>query len=74
MSFPMRKIDYIEFHRAKVFCKDGSVYIGTGDCVCDASEGGGQELEGVLFLTEDGDSLIITDDEIDRYEILDETA
>ena len=52
MKWEMRKIDLLEFRRAKVFCTDGTVYIGNGDCVCDASEGDGKEIDGILFLTD----------------------
>lgn len=71
MKWEMRKIDLLEFHKAKIYCKDGNVYTGQGDCVCDASEGDGQDIEGILFLTDDGKYEILTEDEIERIEILD---
>lgn len=71
MKWEMRKIDLLEFHRAKVFCTDGTVYIGNGDCVCDASEGDGKEIDGILFLTDSGEYVTLTEDEIERIELLD---
>ena len=69
-----RMIDKLEFHRAKVICKDGTVHVGTADLVYDASEGNGQELEALLFHDDDGTAHGILETEIERYEILDETA
>lgn len=71
MKWEMRKIDLLEFRKAKVFCTDGTVYIGNGDCVCDASEGDGKDIEGILFLCDDGRRFIFTEDEIERIELLD---
>ena len=70
----MRKIDLLQFQRAKVFCVDGTIHIGTGDCVCDASEGDGQDIDGILFNDDDGSSYIWTEEDIDKIELLDETA
>jgi len=69
-----RMIDILEFHRAKVFCKDGTVHVGAADLVYDASEGEDQELEALLFHDDDGTDCGILETEIERYEILDETA
>ena len=72
MKWEMRKIDMLEFRRAKVYCTDGQVYVGKGDCVCDASEGDGQDIEGILFRTDDGNYHTWTEDEIEKIELLNE--
>ena len=70
MKWKMRIIDLLEFHRAKVYCKDGTVHIGVADCVFDASEGEHEELDGLLFHDKNGDCVLF-DDEIEKYELLD---
>lgn len=70
MKWEMKKIDLLEFKRAKIFCADGNVYTGKGDCVCDASEGDGQDIEGIKFDVDDGTSILLTEDEIERIEFL----
>jgi len=71
MKWEMRKIDQLEFRRARVYCTDGNIYIGTGDCVCDASDGNGQNIEGILFRCDDGSYETWTEDEIEKIELLD---
>lgn len=71
MKWEMRKIDLLEFQKANVFCTDGTMYTGKGDCVCDASDGEGKEIEGILFMTDKGEYITLTEDEIERIEILD---
>ena len=75
MDWELRKIDKLQFHRARLHLKDGTVCIGTADCVCDASEGDGQDIEGIAFDI-DGEEFgtIFTEDDIESFEILDETA
>lgn len=70
MEWIKRKIDQLQFRRARVYCKDGNVYTGQGDCVCDASEGDGQDIDGILFCTDKGGYEILTEDEIERIEFL----
>lgn len=72
MKWDLRKIDQLEFRRARVYCTDGKVYVGRGDCVCDASEGDGQDIEGIWFHADDGTTHIWTEDEIEKIELLDE--
>lgn len=71
MKWEMRKIDLLEFRKAKIFCTDGNIYTGTGDCVCDASEGDGKDIDGILFITDNGEYITLTEDEIERIELLD---
>lgn len=66
-----RKIDMLEFHKAKILCIDGTVHVGTADCVYDASEKEGQELEALLFFNTDGTSCGILETDIESFEILD---
>ena len=70
MKWEMRKIDQLEFRRARVYCTDGNIYTGTGDCVCDASDGDGQDIDGILFFCDDGTVMTWTEDEIERIEFL----
>lgn len=71
MEWGKRKIDQLQFRRAKVYCKDGSVYIGTGDCLCDASDGiNNIDVDGVAFDTDDGKGFIFAEDDIERIELL----
>ncbi|MBQ9695781.1 MAG: hypothetical protein IJV58_05065 [Oscillospiraceae bacterium] len=72
MKWELRKIDQLQFHRARLFLKDGTVVVGTADCVCDASAGDGQDIEGIAFDI-DGEKYgtAFTEDEIDRFELLD---
>ena len=70
MAGIQRKIDQLEFKRAKVYLTDGTVHIGSGDCICDASEGDGQDIDGILFFDDDGSSDIWTEDEIEKIELL----
>ena len=74
MKWKMRKIDLLEFQRATVFCTDGSVHTGTGDCVCDVSEGDGQELEAIRFRDDSGITYVWEETDIERIELLDETT
>lgn len=69
-----RKIDKLEFHRAKVICRDGTIHVGSADLVYDASDGDDQEQEALLFHDDDGTHCAILETDIERYEILDETA
>ena len=71
MKWEMRKNDQLEFQKARVFCQDGTMYTGRGDCVCDVSNGTGEEIEGILFLTDKGEYITLREDEIERIEILD---
>jgi len=71
MEWEMRKIDLLEHRKAKVYCKDGTVYIGTGDCLCDASDGiDNIDVDGVAFDTDDGEGFIFAEDDIERIELL----
>lgn len=72
MKWEMRKIDLLEFRKAKILCKSGKTYTGEGDCVCDASDGSGKEdVDGILFLTDEGEYITLTEDEIEKIEFLD---
>lgn len=71
MEWVKRKIDQLQFRRARVYCKDGTVYTGQGDCVCDASDGvNNDDVDGIAFDTDDGKGFIFTEDEIERIEFL----
>lgn len=70
MENNLRKIDQLEFQKARVFFTDGTFCVGRGDCICDASEGDGQNIDGILFFKDDGSSDIWTEDEIERIELL----
>ncbi len=72
MDWRERKIEQLEFHRAKLFLKDGTVCTGTADCVCDASNGDGKDIDGIAFDI-DGEEYgtIFTEDDIERFELLD---
>ena len=72
MDWQNRKIEKLQFHRAKLYLKDGRILTGTADCVCDASEGDGKDIEGIAFLI-DGEKYgeIFLEDEIAKFEILD---
>ena len=72
LFLPMRNIDLLAYKRAKIYCTDGKVYIGTGDCVCDISDEDDPDREGVLFILDNGDTISFSEDEIERYEILDD--
>jgi len=69
--FPIRNIDELQFKKAKIYCTDGKVYIGKGDCVSDISDNDNSELDGLLFFYDDGKTIIFTEDEIEKYELLD---
>jgi len=72
MDWRERKIEQLQFHRARIYLKDGRILTGTADCVCDASEGDGTDIEGLAF-NADGEKYgeIFLEDDIDRFELLD---
>ena len=72
MDWRNRKIEQLQFHRARIQLKDGTVLVGTADCVCDASERDGADIEGLAF-DADGEKYgtIILEDDIAQFEILD---
>lgn len=72
VNWQNRKIEQLQFHRAKLYLKDGRVLTGKADCVCDASEGDGQDIDGIAFDV-DGEKYgeIFREDDIVKFEILD---
>ncbi len=72
MEWETRKIDILQFHRARLFLTDGTVVVGTADCVCDASEGDGKDIEGIAFDI-DGEKYgtIFIEEQIEKFELLD---
>lgn len=66
-----RKIDLIENHKAKVICKNGNVYIGYGAFPCVGEDENDEEVDVICFEMDDGGSVTLTKNDIDRYEILD---
>ena len=72
MDWQERKIEKLQFHRARIYLKDGRVLTGMADCVCDASEGDGTDIEGIAF-DADGEKYgeIFIEDDIVNIEILD---
>lgn len=71
MEWNPRKIDMMQFHKVRISCTNGETYSGTADCVCDASDGSGDEIDGILFWGDNGYNNIFTEDEIESFEILD---
>ena len=71
MKGQITKMHLLEFRLENVFGTYVTFYIGNGDCVCDASEGDGKEIDGILFLTDSGEYVTLTEDEIERIELLD---
>ena len=72
MDWRKRKIEQLQFHRARLHLRDGRTLTGKADCVCDASEGDGQDVEGLVF-DADGEKYgeIFLEDDILQFEILD---
>ncbi len=68
----MRKIDLLAYKKAKIYSTDGNIYIGTGDCVCDISDEEDPDREGLLFILDDGSTISFSEEEITKYEILDD--
>ena len=66
-----RKIDKLENRRAKVYLNNGSVIIGKAGNCCDASTDDISNRDGVLFDTDNGDGLVLVDDDIEKIEFLD---
>lgn len=66
-----RKIDQLEGRKAKVFCKDGKVYIGQGGFACIGDDGYGNDIDGVTFKIENGESIIFSELDIEHLEFLD---
>ena len=66
-----RKIDLIEGHRAKIVSKSGAVYIGYGAFPCVGEDENDEEVDAILFEFDNGGGVTLTENDIDRYEILD---
>ena len=66
-----RKIDLIEDHKAKVVCKNGSTYVGYGAFPCCGEDENGEEVDAIKFDIDSGGSVVLTEDDICSYEILD---
>lgn len=65
-----RKIELIENHKAKVICKNGNVYIGYDAFPCVGEDENDEEVDVICFEMDDGGSVTLTENDIDRYEIL----
>lgn len=66
-----QKIDLIEGHRAKIVSKSGAVYIGYGAFPCVGEDENDEEVDAILFEFDNGGGVILTENDIDHYEILD---
>lgn len=66
-----RKIDLLEGKRARVVCKDGDVYIGFGSIPCIGENEDGEEVDAIKFNLGEKRFVVLTEDEIENYEILD---
>lgn len=66
-----RKIDLIEGHRAKIVSKSGAVYIGYGAFPCVGEDENDEEVDAIQFEFDNGGGVTLTENDIDRYEILD---
>lgn len=65
-----KKIDLIENHKAKVICKNGNVYTRYGAFPCVGEDENDEEVDAICFEMDDGGSVTLTENDIDRYEIL----
>lgn len=66
-----RKIDLLEGRRAKVYSSYGSVYVGFGNIPCQGNGKNDEDVDGILFTTDDGKDIIFIEDEIEKIEFLD---
>lgn len=66
-----RKIDMLEGRKAKVLCNNGNVYIGFGNIPCLGDDGNGNDVDGILFTTDEGKDIIFIEDDIKEIEFLD---
>lgn len=67
-----RKIDLLESRKAKVYCFDGSIYKGFGNIPCIGNDKNGEDVDGILFTTDEGKNIILIEDDIEKIEFLDE--
>lgn len=72
MKWTLRNIDILQFKRAKIYCTDGKIYTGKCASVCDISDDDNPDLDGLVFDTDNGEGMIFAENDIERYEILDD--
>ena len=65
-----RKIDILEGKRAKVFCTDGSVYLGFGIGDGLGTNANGEDEDAVRFRTDNGNEFLFIESDIDYIELL----
>lgn len=68
-----RQIDKIYFYsgRMKVTCSDGEILTGKGGATCLGTDTEGEDVDGVVFDTDDGRSFVLIEDDITNIEFLD---
>lgn len=66
-----RKIDLLEGRKAKVYSSDGNVYEGFGNIPCLGTDKDGEDVDGILFTTNDDKDIIFIEEEIEKIEFLD---
>lgn len=66
-----RKIDLLEGRKAKVYCSNGGIYEGFGNIPCQGNDKNDEDVDGILFTTNDGKDVIFIEDEIEKIEFLD---
>lgn len=73
IDIPMTALDHIFGHRAEITLTDGSVIIGVGQYLGESpiSDDSDEETESLCFELDDGDGIILFNDDIKSYKLLD---
>lgn len=73
IDIPMTILDYIIGHRAEITLTDGSVIIGFGQYLGESpiSDDSDEDAETLCFEFDDGDGIILFEDDIKSYRLLD---
>lgn len=68
-----RKIDKIEFYkgRMKITCTDGDVLIGKSGASSLGTDANGEDVDGVIFDTDNDIGYVLIEDDIEKIEYLD---
>ena len=67
-----RNIDLLEGRKAKVLCTNGKVYEGFGNIPCQGNDKNNEDVDGILFTTNEGKDIILIESDIKEIEFLDD--
>lgn len=73
INIPMTALDYIYGHRAELTLTDGNVIVGFGKYLGESpiSDDSDEDAEALCFVYDNGESVLLFNDEIKSYKLLD---